>query len=59
MRKSKTYIRGYLIWTNLLVQIGLPFVTLLVLNYQIYTTIRESEKNLRRNLRCVVYTVRD
>ena len=49
MRKSKLYVRAYLIWTNLIMQIFLPFVALITLNYKIYQTIKRSEKTLRQH----------
>ena len=34
LRKDKLYVRIYLIWTNLIMQIVLPFVILISLNYK-------------------------
>lgn len=43
---SSLYIRVYILWMNLLVQLVLPFVVLLVLNYKTYEKIVEFERNL-------------
>ena len=45
-RKNKTYIRVYLICSNFIVQILIPFITLVLLNFKTYQTIKESEKKL-------------
>ena len=52
-RKSKLYIRIYLVWLNLFTQILLPFLVLVVMNYKIYNTIKKSEANLRNHLRVI------
>ena len=51
LREDKYYIRVYLISINFLVQILIPFVTLVILNFMTYSTIKESEKKLLNNYR--------
>eukprot|EP00095_Tigriopus_kingsejongensis_P007902 snap_masked-scaffold132_size323655-processed-gene-1.0 protein:Tk07902 transcript:snap_masked-scaffold132_size323655-processed-gene-1.0-mRNA-1 annotation:"solute carrier family 12 member 9" len=51
LRRNKLYIRIYLIWINLFAQIIIPFVLLVTMNYKIYSTIKKSESDLRKNLR--------
>lgn len=46
MRKNSTYIRVYILWMNLLIQIIIPFILLIVLNIKIFDKIKEFEQNL-------------
>jgi len=43
------YVRIYLICINFFVQIFIPFVTLVILNFKTYQTIKDSEKKLVKN----------
>ena len=55
LRKNKIYIRVYLICMNFVVQILIPFIVLIILNLLTYQTIKESEKNLIRNVRYIIH----
>ena len=46
LRKNKLYVMVYLVFLNFIVQILVPFTTLIVVNYRTYLTIKESEQNL-------------
>ena len=48
-RQSKLYILAYVVSLNFVVQILIPFTTLIACNYKTYMTIKESEKNLSTN----------
>ena len=47
MRKNSIYVRVYILWMNLFVQVVIPFITLITLNSIIYTKIKEFEKRSR------------
>ena len=47
MRLDPTYVRVYILWMNLIVQIIIPFVVLIVLNSFIYKKIKAFEKRSR------------
>ena len=47
MRKNSIYIRVYILWMNLFVQIIIPFLLLIVLNYRTYNKIKGFEKRSR------------
>ena len=51
LRRDKIYIRVYLICMNFVVQIFIPFVVLITLNFLTYRTIKASEENLLNNIR--------
>jgi len=44
MRSNPNYIRIYILWMNLFIQILVPFVILTILNLRVYRTIKEFEK---------------
>lgn len=46
MRTNELYIRIYIFWMNVIVNLILPFVLLIVLNFRTYKKIKEFEKAL-------------
>ena len=58
LRQNKLYFILYLICSNFVVQILIPFVTLVVLNYKTYRCIKDSERNLIQNY-CVHFNNRN
>ena len=51
LRINRIYIRVYILWLNLIVQIIVPFVLLTVLNILTYKKIVEFEQNLSNQMR--------
>ena len=51
LRINRIYIRVYILWLNLIVQIIVPFVLLIVLNILTYKKIVEFEQNLSNQMR--------
>ena len=51
IRINRIYIRVYILWLNLIVQIIVPFVLLIVLNILTYKKIVEFEQNLSNQMR--------
>ena len=47
MRLNPTYVRVYILWMNLFVQIVIPFLVLIILNSFIYRKIKAFEKRSR------------
>ena len=51
LRLNRIYIRVYILWMNLLLQIIGPFVLLIVLNVLTYKRIKDFEQTLNDTLR--------
>ena len=47
MRINSIYVRVYILWMNLFVQVVIPFMVLIILNIIIYIKIKEFEKRSR------------
>ena len=54
MRKNSLYIRVYILWMNLFVQIVIPFMLLIILNTIIYMKIKGFESYNTQILAAIV-----
>ena len=56
LRINRIYIRVYILWMNLIVQILGPFLVLIVLNIRVYKRIKQFEQSLQSDSLRVCFT---